>query len=93
MKYLVQNKDALIRTVVALIVAIIQLLKIFGLEIGVTEDAILSGVTIIVGAICWFYNTPTSAEGLATTKLLKEMKSTRGLTTPDVEEPQDSEVE
>lgn len=82
MKYLVQNKDALIRTIVALIIAIIQLLKVFGLEIGVTEDAVLSAVTIVIGAICWFYNNPTSKENCEHTGAMRlEKAQNKGIIT------------
>ena len=48
MKYLIQNKDACIRAIVGLVVAIINMLACFGIDFNIQEDAILSVVTVVV---------------------------------------------
>lgn len=80
MKYLIQNKDACIRAIVGLVVAIINLFACFGIDFNVQEDAILSVVTVVVMAICFFYNNPTSKENSEHTGAMRlEKKQNKGI--------------
>lgn len=74
MKYLIQNKDACIRAIVGLVVAIINMLACFGIDFNIQEDAILSVVTVVVMFICFFYNNPTSKENSEHTGAMRQEK-------------------
>lgn len=93
MKYLIKHKKEFIITIVALIVAIADFLKVFGVDLPVTEDSVYAIVSAIMGVLVWFYNNPTSIEGHTAKINLKEMKATRNMEWEAVEEPSDSEVE
>ena len=92
MKYLIKHKKEFIITIVALVVAIADFLKVFGVDLPVTEDSVYAVVSAIVGGLCWFYNMPTSIEGHTAKINLKEMKATRNMEWETVEEPSDAEV-
>ena len=78
MKYLLQNKDAAIRTIVALIIAILDMLKVLGFDIPViNEEYILAIVSAFMGFIVWYYNTPTSEENSKHTGMMREEKRQR----------------
>lgn len=47
------NKETLIRTIVALIVAIVDLLAAFGIDVNLSQEAVLAAVTLAVGF--WVY--------------------------------------
>ena len=92
MKYLIKHKKEFIITIVALVVAIADFLKVFGVDLPVTEDSVYAVVSAIVGGLCWFYNYPTSIEGHTAKINLKEMKATRNMEWETVEEPEDASV-
>ena len=72
MKYLVQNRKELTITIVALIVAICDMLKVLGLDIpDANEEYILAVVSAIMGVLVWFYNMPTSEENCIHTGLMR----------------------
>lgn len=76
MKYLVQNRKEFTITIVALIVAIADILKVFGLDIpDVSEEYLLTIVSAIVGALIWFYNMPTSKENCEATGEMRLRKA------------------
>ena len=78
MKYLLQNKDAAVRTIVALIIAIMDLLKVLGVDIpNFSEEYILWVVSVAMGWIVWYYNTPTSEENSRHTGMMREEKRQR----------------
>ena len=93
MKYLIRHKKEFTITIVALVVAIFDFMKVFGVDLPVTQDGIYAVVSAIVGGLCWFYNYPTSIEGHNHKVGIKEDKAIRNYEVDTVEEPKDSEVE
>lgn len=76
MKYLVQNRKEFTITIVALIVAIADILKVFGLDIpDISEEYLLAIVSAIMGALIWFYNMPTSKENCEATGEMRLRKA------------------
>lgn len=76
MKYLIQNRKEFTITIVALIVAIVDVLKVFGLDIpNISEEYLLAIVSAIVGALVWFYNMPTSHENCEATGEMRARKA------------------
>lgn len=92
MKYLIKHKKEFTITIVALIVAIADLLKVFGVDMPIDEDSVYAVVSAVMGVLVWFYNMPTSIEGHTAKINLKEMKATRNMEWETVEEPSDAEV-
>ena len=92
MKYLIKHKKEFIITIVALVVAIADFLKVFGVDLPVTEDSVYAVVSAVMGVLVWFYNYPTSIEGDTAKIFLKEMKATRNMEWETVEEPEDASV-
>ena len=83
MKYLIQNRKEFTITIVALIVAILDILKVIGLDIpNVSEEYLLTIVSAIMGVLVWFYNMPTSHENCEATGEMRlkkaEKKGTNG---------------
>jgi uncharacterized membrane protein len=76
MKYLVQNRKEFTITIVALIVAIMDILKVFGVDVpNFSEEYLLTIVSAIVGALIWFYNMPTSKENCEATGEMRLRKA------------------
>lgn len=76
MKYLVQNRKEFTITIVALIVAILDILKVFGVDVpNFSEEYLLTIVSAIVGALIWFYNMPTSKENCEATGEMRLRKA------------------
>jgi hypothetical protein len=76
MKYLVQNRKEFTITIVALIVAIVDILKVIGLDIpNVSEEYLLTIVSAIMGVLVWFYNMPTSHENCEATGEMRLRKA------------------
>lgn len=77
MKYLIQNRKECTMTIVALIVAILDFIKVFvGIDLGINEGQILAVVSAIMGILVWYYNMPTSKENSEATgemRLRKKM--------------------
>lgn len=86
------DKNTLIRTITALVVAIIDLLSVLGINLGITQDAVMSIVTVAVGIWIWWKNNDITPEAKTATNLMKQMKATRTQEAQTVEEPEDSEV-
>lgn len=80
MKYLIQNRKEFTITVVALIVAIMDILKVLGLDVpNVSEEYLLAIISAIMGVLVWFYNMPTSHENCeATGEMRLKKKEKKG---------------
>lgn len=51
------NREVVITAIVAVIVAILDLLKVFfGIDFGIGDEQILAFVTLAVGAVCYWRN-------------------------------------
>lgn len=76
MKYLVQNKKEFSITIAALIVAILDFLKVLtGIDYVVNDEEILAVVSGLIGAVCWYYNMPTSRENCEETGRMRQRKA------------------
>ena len=76
MKYLIQNRKEFTITIVALVVAIADILKVIGLDIpDVSEEYLLAIVSAVMGVLGWFYNMPTSEENCETTGEMRLRKA------------------
>lgn len=76
MKYLVQNRKEFTITIVALIVAILDILKVIGLDVpNFSEEYLLTIVSAIMGVLVWFYNMPTSHENCEATGEMRARKA------------------
>lgn len=76
MKYLVQNRKEFTITIVALIVAIMDILKVFGVDVpNFSEEYLLAIVSAIMGVLVWFYNMPTSEENCKATGEMRLKKA------------------
>lgn len=76
MKYLIQNRKEFTITVVALIVAIVDILKVLGLDVpNVSEEYLLAIISAIMGVLVWFYNMPTSHENCEATGEMRAKKA------------------
>ena len=86
------NKETIITAIVTVIVAIFDLLKVFGTDIAIDSNTIYAIVSLIVGAVIYWRNQSWTPEGLAGTKITRDMKANRNVETDTVDEPADSEV-
>ena len=86
------NKETIITAIVTLIVAVFDLLKVFGTDIAIENETIYAVVSLIVGAVIYWRNQSWTPEGMAGTKLTREMKANRNVEADTVDEPADSEV-
>lgn len=92
MRYLIKHKKEFTITVVALIVAIADLLKVFGVDMPIDEDSVYAVVSAVMGVLVWFYNMPTSIEGEIGKIELKQRKACRNVVYNSAPEPDDAEV-
>lgn len=86
------NKETIITAIVALLVAIFDLLKVFNIYIPVDNDFLYSLVTIVVGAVVYWRNQSWTVEGWTGTLIGREMKAKRGHEAETVDEPKDGEI-
>ena len=86
------NKETIITAIVALVVAIFDLLKIFGIVVPIEDNTIYTIVSLIVAAVIYWRNQSWTVEGLTGTRMTREMKAMRLHEAETVEEPPDSEV-
>lgn len=93
MRYLIKHKKEFTITVVALIVAIADMLKVFGISMPIDEASVYAVVSAIMGVLVWFYNYPTSIEGHISKIELKQRKACRNVGYEGAPEPEDAEVE
>lgn len=78
MKYLVQNRKECTMTIVALVVAILDFLKVFfGVDFGIADEQVLAVVSSIMGVLVWYYNMPTSLENCIHTGEMRAEKAER----------------
>ena len=86
------NKETIITAIVAVIVAVLDLLKIFGVVVPIEDNTIYTIVSLIVAAVIYWRNQSWTVEGLTGTRMTREMKAMRLHEAEIVEEPPDSEV-
>lgn len=78
MRYLVQNRKEFTITIVALIVAILDVLKVLGVDVpNFSEEYLLTIISAIMGVLVWFYNMPTSHENCEATGEMRARKAER----------------
>lgn len=76
MKYLVQNRKECTMTIVALVVAILDFLKVFfGIDFGIADEQVLAVVSGLMGVLVWYYNMPTSLENCIHTGEMRAEKA------------------
>lgn len=72
------NREVVITAIVAVIVAILDLLKVFfGIDFGIGDEQILALVTLGVGAVCYWRNqdwTKISAKHTGEARLEKQQR-------------------
>lgn len=75
------NKETIARTIASAIVAVLAVLKMLGIDYGITEEAIYNALLPVVTVIVWiwgFYkNNDFSKEGIAGTKYTRILKMHR----------------
>ena len=86
------NKETIITAIVTLVVAIFDLLKVFGIVVPVEDNAVYTIVSMIVAAVIYWRNQSWTVEGWTGTLIGREMKAKRNMQWEYVEEPEDAEV-
>lgn len=75
------NKETIARTIASAIVAVLAVLKMLGIDYGITEEAIYNALLPVVTVLVWiwgFYkNNDFTKEGLAGTKYTRILKMHR----------------
>ena len=75
MRYLIQNRKEFTITIVALIVAILDVLRVLGVDVpNFSEEYLLTIISAIMGVLVWFYNMPTSNENHHFTQVMRRAK-------------------
>lgn len=69
------DRKAITGTVVALIVAILDCFKVFGLDFSIDNEVIYVVVSLVTGCWIWWKNHPTSSAGESAQKVLKAIKN------------------
>ena len=87
------NKETIITAIVALIVAVFDLLKIFGIVVPIEDNTIYTIVSLIVAGVIYWRNQSWTVEGWTGTSVGREMKVNRNIEWEYVEEPEDAEVD
>lgn len=86
------NKETIITAIVTLVVAVFDLLKIFGIYVPIEDNTIYSVVSLIVAAVIYWRNQSWTVEGWTGTLIGREMKAHRGHEAETAEEPKDGEI-
>ena len=86
------NKETVITAIVTLIVAIFDLLKIFGVCVPIENNTIYAIVSLIVAAVIYWRNQSWTVEGWTGTVIGRQMKELKDYEPEEVEEPEDAEV-
>ena len=86
------NKETIITAIFTLIVAVFDLLKIFGIVVPVEDNTIYTIVSLVVAAVIYWRNQSWTVEGWTGTIIGREMKAKRNIEWEYVEEPEDAEV-
>lgn len=72
------NKETIARTITSAIVAVLAVLKMFGIDFGITEEQIYTALLAVVTVLVWiwgFYkNNDFTKEGIAGTKYTRILK-------------------
>ena len=75
MKYLIQNRKEFAITIAALVIAILDMLRVMGVDVpSFSEEYILALISAIIGVMIWFYNIPTSYPNHRLTKVMRQIK-------------------
>ena len=82
------NKETIITAIVTLIVALCDLLKIFGICVPIESNTIYTIVSLIVAGVIYWRNQSWTVEGWTGTLVGREMKKNRNLEVETVEEPE-----
>lgn len=86
------NKETLVTAIVTLVVAVFDLLKIWGIFVPIEDNTIYSVVSLIVAAVIYWRNQSWTVEGWTGTQIGREMKAHRNHETETAEEPKDGEI-
>ena len=86
------NKETIITAIVAFIVAVFDLLKIFGIVVPIEDNTVYTIISLIVAAVIYWRNQSWTVEGWTGTLIGREMKQHRDIEWEYVEEPEDAEV-
>lgn len=86
------NKETIITAIVTVIVAIFDLLKVFGIYVPVEDNTVYTIVSLIVGAVIYWRNQSWTAEGWTGTLIGRELKTKRNMEWEYEDEPEDAEV-
>ena len=68
------NRETIVTAIVALVVAIFDLLKVFGIYVPVEDDTIYTIVSLIVAAVIYWRNQSWTHSGWVGTQLGRELK-------------------
>lgn len=68
------DKGTLARTITGLIMAIIDLVAVFGVDVNITEASVLSVVSIVVGIVLYYKNNDHTPVARKTTALMRRVK-------------------
>lgn len=71
------NKETIITAIVAVIVAVLDLLKIFGIAVPVEDNTIYTIVSLIVAAVIYWRNQDWTREAHEATGYMRLMKRER----------------
>lgn len=75
------NKETIARTIASAVVAVLAVLKMLGIDYGITEEAIYNALLPVVTILVWiwgFYkNNDFTKEGIAGTKYTRILKMHR----------------
>ena len=69
------NKETIVTAIVAVIVAVFDLLKICGVDVPIGNDAVYTIVSLIVAAVIYWRNQSWTYGGWVGTQLGREMKA------------------
>ena len=86
------NKETIVTAIVALIVAVFDLLKVFGICVPIEDNTIYTIVSLIVAAVIYWRNQSWTVEGWTGTVIGREMKKTKNTIAEHVPEPKDGEI-
>ena len=85
------NRETIITAIVTLIVAVFDLLKVFGVCVPIEDNTIYTLVSLIVAAVIYWRNQSWTVEGWTGTVIGREMKRTKSKIAEYAPEPKDGE--
>lgn len=86
------NKETIITAIVTLIVAVFDLLKIFGIAVPIEDNTIYTIVSLIVAGVIYWRNQSWTVEGWTGTLIGREMKTHKYHEAETADEPKDGEI-